>query len=208
MPRRSRPGTADCHSFVVFPPKVSRLTLAYSLTTKMKRKQQHRNAPSKTLKVPSQPVANDVTPKRPRRSAARIAFGLAMSAALVLFNSKSAEQYVVCSSSQKIYTVDPTNPRVECMSVKGSRIGRVGSYREFKHWPALFKRSLTHVFFKVDVMSSYNYLSPFSAVLPAWVNQNVRIGPSVKTVHLDADSAVVPGLAGPLCPSYLHLNQG
>ena len=61
---------------------------------------------------------------------------------------------------------------------------------------------------KVEVMSSYNYLSPFSAVLPAWVNQNVRIGPSVKLVQLDADSAVVPGLAGELCLAYFHLTQG
>lgn len=59
---------------------------------------------------------------------------------------------------------------------------------------------------KVDVMSSYNYLSSFSAVLPAWMNQNIRIGPSVKIVQLDADSVVVPGLAGPLCV-YLHFNQ-
>lgn len=100
----------------------------------MKRKQQNRTkASSKALNAPSQPVANDVTAERPRRSAARIVFGLAMSAVLVLLNLKSAEQYVVCSSSQNIYTVDPTNPRVECMSVKGSRIGRVGSYREFNH---------------------------------------------------------------------------
>ncbi|KIM41742.1 hypothetical protein M413DRAFT_444990 [Hebeloma cylindrosporum] len=142
----------------------------------MKRKRQNRaDAPSKTSNLASQPVASDVTPERPRRSPARIIFGLAMTAVLVLLNSKSAEQYVVCSSSQNIYTVDPTSPRVECMSVKGSRIGRVGSY--------------------LDVMASYNYLSPFSVILPAWVNQNVRIGPSVKVVQLDADSAVVPGLA-------------
>jgi len=79
-------------------------------------------------------MANDVPPERPRSPlTARIVFGLAMSAVLVLLNSKSRENYVVCSSSQNIYTVDPINPRVECMSVKGSRIGRVGSYRELHH---------------------------------------------------------------------------
>ena len=147
--RRSRPGSADYTLLFASLSWVSHPRLAAPLTTTMKRKQQHRtNAPTKTLNAPSQPVANDVTPKRPPRSASRIVFGLALSALLVLFNSKSAEQYVVCSSSQKIYTVDPIYPRVECMLVKGSRIGRVGSYCEFKHWLALFKRNLTHVFFE------------------------------------------------------------
>ncbi|KAF8889019.1 amidohydrolase family-domain-containing protein [Infundibulicybe gibba] len=40
-------------------------------------------------------------------------------------------RYTLCSSSKNIYTVDESNPRVECVSVTGDRITAVGSRREF-----------------------------------------------------------------------------
>jgi len=38
------------------------------------------------------------------------------------------ESYAVCSKARNIYTVDRNNPRVECISVRGSRIVGVGSF--------------------------------------------------------------------------------
>jgi hypothetical protein len=41
----------------------------------------------------------------------------------------SPDRYTVCSKSKNIYTVDESNPRVECISVRGSRIVDTGSFR-------------------------------------------------------------------------------
>jgi hypothetical protein len=38
------------------------------------------------------------------------------------------ESYVLCSKARNIYTVDQNNPRVECISVRGSRIVGVGNF--------------------------------------------------------------------------------
>ena len=42
----------------------------------------------------------------------------------------SLESYLLCSETNKIYTVDESRPRVECISVRGSRIiesGKLGN---------------------------------------------------------------------------------
>lgn len=38
------------------------------------------------------------------------------------------ESYVLCSQAKNIYTVDQNNPRVECISVRGTRIVGVGNF--------------------------------------------------------------------------------
>jgi hypothetical protein len=41
------------------------------------------------------------------------------------------ECYVLCSESNNIYTVDESRPRVECLSVRGSRIIDTGNFGMF-----------------------------------------------------------------------------
>lgn len=56
--------------------------------------------------------------------------GLAVGAILggiVLWLFDKNPQYAVCSHSNHIYTVDETNPTVQCISVKGGRILDTGS---------------------------------------------------------------------------------
>lgn len=62
-------------------------------------------------------------------STQRLLFGVALSAGLVFFSYQSQSSYLVCSPSGNIYTVDETNPRAECISVRDARITSVGSYR-------------------------------------------------------------------------------
>jgi len=38
-----------------------------------------------------------------------------------------AREYALCSESNNIYTVDESNPRVECLVVRGSRISDMGT---------------------------------------------------------------------------------
>ena len=41
------------------------------------------------------------------------------------------ESYVLCSETNNIYTVDELRPRVECISVRGSRIVDSGKFGMF-----------------------------------------------------------------------------
>ena len=41
------------------------------------------------------------------------------------------ESYMLCSETNNIYTVDELRPRVECISVRGSRIVDSGNYGMF-----------------------------------------------------------------------------
>ena len=43
----------------------------------------------------------------------------------------SLESYVLCSETNNIYTVDESRPRVECISVRGSRIIDSGNFGAF-----------------------------------------------------------------------------
>lgn len=42
--------------------------------------------------------------------------------------SSPRKSYVLCSKTKNIYTVDQNNPRAECISVRDSRIVRVGNF--------------------------------------------------------------------------------
>jgi hypothetical protein len=41
------------------------------------------------------------------------------------------ESYMLCSKTKNIYTVDEFRPRVECISVRGSRIVDSGNFGRF-----------------------------------------------------------------------------
>lgn len=71
--------------------------------------------------------------KRPRadhkRRRSSIAGAIAIAAiALCYFGTSQSHshRYALCSKSQDIYTVDESNPRVECILVHGSRIVDTG----------------------------------------------------------------------------------
>ncbi|KDR78373.1 hypothetical protein GALMADRAFT_1317785 [Galerina marginata CBS 339.88] len=109
----------------------------------------------------------------PEWSTRRWLVGLALSVfALVLLNAQS-EFYTICSKSRNIYTVDSENPRVECISVRGSRIFEVGDYASLVG--------------KLDIFLN------FADRLPGWVTKNIWIGPRV--IQIDEKSILVPGLA-------------
>lgn len=55
-----------------------------------------------------------------------------MLAKLWPFNANNnLESYLVCSETKNIYTVDESRPRVECISVRGSRIVDSGNFGMF-----------------------------------------------------------------------------
>jgi hypothetical protein len=94
------------------------------------------------------------------------------------------ESYVLCSETNNIYTVDESRPRVECISVRGSRIIDSGKFDE--------------------IGSHHNYLAPLAGILPAWIIK-LTTRPS-RVIHVDPQAIVVPGLAGTLLfLTYLHL---
>ncbi|KAF8966893.1 amidohydrolase family-domain-containing protein [Flammula alnicola] len=92
----------------------------------------------------------------------------------LLFNPKS-DSYTVCSESRNIYTVDEASPRVQCFSVRGTRILAIGDYN--------------------DIVWTQRYFVKLSNILPDWITRSLRVLPIPKVVHLDGDSVVVPGLA-------------
>ena len=51
------------------------------------------------------------------------------------FNSNvNLESFMLCSETNNIYTVDEFRPRVECISVRGSRIVDSGNFGMFKSY--------------------------------------------------------------------------
>ncbi|KAF9028037.1 hypothetical protein BDZ89DRAFT_1101814 [Hymenopellis radicata] len=81
-------------------------------------------------------------------------------------------KYIVCSPTDNIYTVDEANPRVQCISVAGSRIVNTGDY---------FAISDTE-------HHTFGFLEPF---LPTSVYDIL----SPEVITLPPDSILVPGLA-------------
>ncbi|KAF5314329.1 hypothetical protein D9619_011773 [Psilocybe cf. subviscida] len=126
---------------------------------------------SKSKKEEAQPAIPAPTGAQKTPSAFRLWVGIGMSAALLFYNSRP-QTYTVCSSSKQIYTVDPLRPRVECISVKGTRIVDIGTAE--------------------DLTRPVNYLSP---LLPESITSKLRIGPSSKVVNLEPTAVLVPGLA-------------
>ncbi|ESK93905.1 amidohydrolase 3 [Moniliophthora roreri MCA 2997] len=88
--------------------------------------------------------------------------------ALRSLHTNTSEQYILCSNSQNIYTVDAGKPRVQCFAVRGSTIVETGGLDELKE--------------AVNPLSSLPWLPRFLQVAP-------------RVIHVDSSSIVVPGLA-------------
>ncbi|KDR78376.1 hypothetical protein GALMADRAFT_266881 [Galerina marginata CBS 339.88] len=110
---------------------------------------------------------------RPKRSTRRWLVGLALSVLAILFLNAQSESYIICSKSRNIYTVDPANLRVECVSIRGSRVLQVGDY--------------------ASLVGKRDLLSRFTGHLPSWIVANMRVAPRI--VQVGENSVVVPGLA-------------
>ncbi|KAF8154107.1 amidohydrolase family-domain-containing protein [Crassisporium funariophilum] len=120
----------------------------------------------------ARPSTGASTPTRRRWLGIGLLLGIS---ALWSFNSKSygPGSYLLCSSSQSIYTVDETSPRVECISVKGSRIVDTGNYDDIKPRP--------------------HFLLEYFQILPTCISEILKVEPRV--IHVPPQSVVVPGLA-------------
>ncbi|KAF8903036.1 amidohydrolase family-domain-containing protein [Mucidula mucida] len=81
-------------------------------------------------------------------------------------------KYIVCSPSANIYTVDEANPRVQCISVAGSRIVNTGDYFAIRD----------------TEYHTFGFLEPF---LPTSVYDIL----SPQVITLPPQSILVPGLA-------------
>ncbi|KAK7039215.1 hypothetical protein VNI00_010120 [Paramarasmius palmivorus] len=129
-------------------------------------------------------------PPRQRRSLNR----LWISALLLGFgafrslHANHANQYILCSQSQNIYTVNAEKPRVECLAVRGSSIVETGGLGKNWFYSWLVRKL---IFVNVDELQEALDLNPFS-FLP-WLPEFLQFKP--KVVHVDTNSIVVPGLA-------------
>lgn len=131
---------------------------------------------------------------------ATIALGVS---ALVLFNNSAwIGSYTICSKSKNIYTVDPSNPRIECITVRGREISQVGNYGEFLRLSnrriALRRivgssRSDPKIIAE-SIARSQIYLTEAVGLLPSRITRHMRIGGRI--IQLDESSVLVPGLAG------------
>ena len=78
---------------------------------------------------PSVSSSTEINPKR-KWLFGTVLFGVL--ANLWLFGySVNTQSYVLCSETQNIYTVDESRPRVECISVRGSRIIDFGNFSKY-----------------------------------------------------------------------------
>ncbi len=139
---------------------------------------------------PNSPI-KDKNPRRKRVTWPFQVFGIVLFAFLPSLLLKSIpESYILCSKSRKIYTVDESNPRVECISVHGSRIVDVGDFgmccdTDFSNiW------TLTCV----DRINNFVYHRALSAAFPTWIVNLLHLSP--KVVHVNESAVVLPGLAG------------
>lgn len=134
--------------------------------------------------------------------AATIALGIS---ALVFFSNTGTGSYTVCSKAKNIYTVDPHNPRVQCITVRGTEIAEVGNYGEFlrvRHMDlrvSVRNGLLNHrVLNNIAVAGSASWSQPYfveaMGLLPSWITKYTRLGGRV--IQLDDSSVLVPGLAG------------
>ncbi|PPQ66160.1 hypothetical protein CVT26_010883 [Gymnopilus dilepis] len=98
--------------------------------------------------------------------------GIALSTILSLSFFNIPRSYVVCSKSGNIYTVDSSNPRAECLSVKNGRILAVGDYD--------------------SVVGTQTPVTKLLGTIPDWFISRIPIRPQI--VQLEEQSIVVPGL--------------
>ncbi|KAF8889061.1 amidohydrolase family-domain-containing protein [Infundibulicybe gibba] len=76
-------------------------------------------------------------------------------------------RYTLCSSSKNIYTVDESNPRVECMSVTGDRITAVGSHLEMEERSTLLRY--------ITSTRKVIHLDPHAVVVPGLTDAHAHI---------------------------------
>ncbi|KAF9460436.1 amidohydrolase family-domain-containing protein [Collybia nuda] len=111
-------------------------------------------------------------PTRPRTSGRSWVAGAVVASLVIwLYDKALVDEYMVCSSSRNIYTVDPSNPRVECVLVKGHTILDTGNLQDIQSRSA-----------------STSYTGVLTQVLRTIHND-------YKVFHVDPKSIVVPGLA-------------
>ena len=124
--------------------------------------------------------------------------GIALSTVLSLSFFNIPRSYVVCSNSGNIYTVDSSNPRAECFSVKNGRILAVGDYgQSFRSSFNMKHLSLTKrlTFFSIDsVVDTQSPVTKLLGTIPDWLISRIPIRPQI--VQLEEQSIVVPGLTG------------
>ncbi|KAJ3711845.1 amidohydrolase family-domain-containing protein [Lentinula guzmanii] len=85
----------------------------------------------------------------------------------------SPDEYSICSKSGSIYTVDETNPQVECISIRGSRISYTESFQELQ------ERTRSR--------------NPASR-LQNWLMSRLFRSP-IRISYIASDAIIVPGLA-------------
>ncbi|KAJ3503012.1 hypothetical protein NLJ89_g8625 [Agrocybe chaxingu] len=100
-------------------------------------------------------------------------FSTFLSAVALWALKNRSSSYILCSQTKNIYTVDEFNPKVECISVKGSRIVDVGDYADIE-----------------QQSDSFNFISKF---VPSWMIANALTRP--KVFEVSPGAVVVPGLA-------------
>lgn len=105
------------------------------------------------------------------------------------FTSLSRD-YAVCSASHDIYTVDESQPRVECVVIGGSRILDTGNLGASDGNCA--KRESTDVFTIVDVRNRWEDRRKSSLVL----STVDKILGGLKVINVKPGSVMVPGLTG------------
>ncbi|KAF8064078.1 amidohydrolase family-domain-containing protein [Lyophyllum atratum] len=88
-------------------------------------------------------------------------------------NLLTTNNYLVCSESNNIYTVDESKPRVECISIEGSTIVDTGNLAE------LTKHHLS--------------AGLFDPYIPGWALKVIHRTP--KVFNIPPQSVIVPGLA-------------
>ncbi|KAH7911782.1 amidohydrolase family-domain-containing protein [Hygrophoropsis aurantiaca] len=124
-----------------------------------------------------QPIPSDATVAAPRRITLWPVLAILAAAAVLCFLAENppSDSYAVCSPSHKIYTVDPQNPQVECLVIQGATIVDTGNRADVQaRWRVRHRHPL------------------FSSLL--WIPR-FPWSSSLPITTIDADSAVVPGLA-------------
>ena len=124
---------------------------------------------------------------------ARWIFTALLGASLLLFLRPRTNHYTLCSRKRNIYTVDDANPRVECISVRGSLVVDTGGFRKSKA-SGMACRSSDVFICSEEIEKRQTILPQLADALPQWISSNVGLKPRV--IQVADGSVVVPGLTG------------
>lgn len=130
------------------------------------------------------------------RLRAFVALLLAFGAVLAISRPRASQDYAICSSGRKIYTVDTAHPNVECIVVSNTTIADVGDLGGHHSVPV--PCSLTGCHDAVDVKARWHRrhtpLNLANFQMPLWPLNFWQ--PSLPTSFVEDNSIVVPGLTG------------